>query len=88
LPHFVYCKEGAIDSRREAERKNPMESNVPAVIETSDRDLDRMTRAILTRSTMKIFRAHNRQEDFSHSQLAIARNLVLSRAICLFGGDL
>jgi hypothetical protein len=59
LPHFVYCKEGATDSRHEANRNNPIESSVPAVFETSERDLDRTFRAILTRSTGKIFPAHN-----------------------------
>jgi hypothetical protein len=48
-----------------------MESSVPADFETSERDLDQTLRAILTRSTVKIFRAHNRREDFSYSQFAV-----------------
>jgi len=78
LPHLVYCKEGATDSRREAKLKNPIEASVPAVFETSDRDLDRKTMAILTRSTMKIFRAHNRREDFSHSRFIAIRKLLIT----------
>jgi hypothetical protein len=52
-------KEGATDSRREAKRENPIKSGIPAAFETSERELDRTFRAILTRSTWKIFPARN-----------------------------
>jgi hypothetical protein len=67
LPYSPYCKKGATDSRRDAKREIPIKSGIPAAFGTSGREIDRMFRAILTQSTVKIFRARNRRGDFSHS---------------------